>query len=287
MECEYCKYEYSLSNISRHVKYYCKFNPNRIIKPKITCEYCMNEFSNKWSLKDHLAKYCKNKPKLLISNKKIDKCNSKTILRIKQKLNKPSDKQAYKQESASQVDKQESDKQVDKQESEANSKSDTGNLILDKIIDKLGKKELGLDYLIGNFLTKNYERIIEKSYLEDRGSDDYPFACKKQFHFRYYNKDNEMVDDIDGTSLSKTIHKGIQNAALTVSIIIIKKHIDGDNNEELYDNYDLAQLQSLVYKMSTDKSLTKIKKYLAKRVLNPNHPYFKAHYSSTNNELIY
>ena len=52
-------------------------------------------------------------------------------------------------------------------------------------------------------------------------------------------------------------------------IIIIKKHLENNNdNDELYDSYDLAQLQGIAYKMTTNKSLNKIKKYLSTRVLN-------------------
>ena len=258
--CEYCKYEYSIPNISRHIKYYCKFNPNIVVRPKITCSYCMSELSTKGALKYHLSNYCKNKPKLLLKKK--------TVLSFKPR------------------NKHDISDNVSESDSEVKYKSDTGNSILDKIIDKLGK-EAGLDYLIGNFLTKNFEKIIEKSYLEDLGSDDYPFSCKKRYHFRYYDKNNEMIDDVNGTLLSKAIHKGIQNAALTAIIIIIKKHIDNNSNsKELYDTYDLAQLQTLVYKMTRDNSQVKIKKYLAERTLNPNHPYFKAQIIDTSKIIL-
>ena len=290
-ECPFCHYKYSSSNISRHIKYSCKFNPDKVVRQRLTCQNCGTNFCNDFSLKQHLRNHCRNKPKLIMSNKKLIKkdpvVSKKTIINsvITRKpllLMKPRNK------TASEILHVTSE---DEEDEEAELNTSTGNCILDRIIAKMGK-EIGLDYLIGNFLTKNYSNIIEKAYLENIGSDEYPFACKGRNHFRYYDKNSDLIDDVDGTLLSKTIHKGIQNAALTSSIIIIKKHLDNDNNEELYDNYDLAQLQGLAYKMTIDRSVTKIKKYLATRVLNPNHPYFKKHSSAklesgNHNGLIY
>jgi hypothetical protein len=257
----------------RHIKYFCKFNPSRIKAKRINCPHCVNDFASKAALITHLSKFCKNKPKLKLQNNKITKLEpiiSKHIVtRLKKRITLCPKLAKIEPEIHESCESSDDEVFV----------SDTGNSILDRIIDKMGK-EIGLDFLIGNFLTKKYDKIIEKAYLENIGSDNYPFVCKGRSHFRYYNKNGELVDDIDGNMLSKTIHRGIQNAGLTSSIIIIKKHLENNNdNDELYDSYDLAQLQGIAYKMTTNKSLNKIKKYLSTRVLNPNHPYFRSHSS--------
>ena len=72
----------------------------------------------------------------------------------------------------------------------------------------------------------------------------------------------------------KMIIYHIQNAVLRVTNMLIKKYVNDNESTPLYDTFDIGKVQGELCEISGQRVKTKIKKYLSKRVLNPNHPFF-------------
>ena len=61
---------------------------------------------------------------------------------------------------------------------------------------------------------------------------------------------------------------------MRVTNLLIKKYVGDSDTNPLYDTFDIGKVQSELCEISKPRIKAKIKKFLSKRVLNPNHPFF-------------
>ena len=257
--CRFCKRKFTaVSNCCRHEKHRCHLNPNRIVN-SFKCEYCSKPYSTIDSCSKH-EQLCSSKPvKRAITIKPKVKAKLKVKVKVKVK---------------------------DKAYNTGNTNPDLHQLvstkkiyyisdnILDKFQDDLGY-EGGIDFLLTNFMKHKFNHIIDKAYLEGLTSDDYPMACKGNGYFRFVDGHGNLVDDATGILLIKAIINNIQNSILRVSNILIRRYSGTEQMNSLYDAYDLGTIQKNICDMMSDKVEKHLKKYLVKRVINPNHLFFK------------
>ncbi len=290
MECKECGSFFSTrSNLNQHIRKSC--NKGVIIETDFQCEYCKMYFSTKSSLTRHINKSCKNiKRKIKILKKPIAN-SSDHIREEKTKAEIDALKRSEKQCETLTLALELALKQINKQKLELNyiKQSDIvvpikhpgpkekhpilSDNILEVLTDKLGKKE-SVNFLMTNFLEKKYGKIIEAAYLNDIMSDKYPMSCSEDNHFRYLNDKWKLIDDNGGDEIVKMIIYHIQNAVLRVTNMLIKKYVNDSESTPLYDTFDIGKVQGELCEISGPRVKTKIKKYLSKRVLNPNHPFF-------------
>ena len=252
-ECEDCHSYFSTkSNLNQHCKKYCK--KGKITITKFQCSHCKKYFSAKSSLTRHLVNLCEKKmffkPKLKPNFKQKKHKTSKIseIITTKPKL----------------------------------------NVVSDCIFLNLSKEineEDAINFLLLNFLNKNYGKIIERAYLTDIHSDEYPMVCSGSNHFRFLDGNGSLIDDPNGELLVTRVSYNIINAILRVSNSLITKYVI-DNTSKLYNTYDLRKIQGDLCIMSQKKTKNMIKKFLAKRVLNPNHPFFNQNNKTVNHIMI-
>ena len=245
-KCQICNRSYSTSgNLKRHQKKPCK-----IKKTEWQCKQCNHYYAAKCSLKKHM-----------------ETCNagfdSSTRAKAKQKLVlKP--KQIIDQTPRLQmiVHSQALDKQPV-----------VFDDILGKLTEKLGTQE-AVSFLLTNFLSKNLEKIISTCYLDGISPASYPIACSGGDHMRFLDENGIVIDDPNGDKLVKKIINNLQNALLRSNYLLIKKYIGEGDTSALYDVYDIKTIQDGIYDLFKQTNHNKIKRYLAKRLLNPNHFFF-------------
>ena len=156
------------------------------------------------------------------------------------------------------------------------------NLVLgnigDNLIDVLQEKQgqdTAINFLLDNFLAGYFIKIIDEIYLNGKNSDQIPIATCDGKHFRYLDGHNDLIDDPTGDIVVSQIINNIQNAVLRTSNILIRRYINDENQETLYDDYDVRKIQDKVCSIQNITTKNKIKKYLSKRVLNASHSFFE------------
>jgi hypothetical protein len=245
--CKSCMRSYTtLGNLKRHLKVPCKV--------KVTewkCTFCNRYYAAECSLKTHMKHSCKKKHDYLEMKKEIPIHNEKRLDSKKKLILKPK---------------------------EFAQNTNTGHtVIFDDMLEKLsinmGPKQ-ALDFLLTNFLSKNYEKIITACYLFETSSEHYPMACSGGNHFRFLDDNGSLIDDPTGDILVKKIINNIQNALLKASYLLIKKYIGEKDTTPLYEVYDIRTIQNGIYDLFKKVNHNKMKRYLAKRILNPNHYFF-------------
>ncbi len=242
MICSECGNTYSTSsNLKRHQKTYCK-GP-KVNKTKHQCEYCNKYYSTRSNLNFHISNKCVN--------------NSATKLIIVNKQEKSKKKLEFRNKKSKVI--------------QTTIISDN---ILEKLTDEMQDDQKAIDFLLTNFLNKNYGKIIERTYLHEKKSDEYPMACSGGNHFRYMDGNGQFVDDLDGGFLVNLIVSCIQNAVLKASNKLIKKYMSTGDTSKLYELYDIGKMQAGVCTLTQKITKNKIKKFLSKRVMNPNHQFF-------------
>ena len=290
--CKYCKrFIRNASNRYRHEKHYCLLNKNRVILKRVECDICGNTYSNKDNLIKYKKKYCKKKQKPLIKPKNINLVGKRPKIVIKQinrVTNQGLDLELEKQNKLLKnqiqrlkLNQHNQNNEILKLKKKLLSNNDLNanafliikNNLLELLIIKMGDSDKAIDFFLGNFITKNFSKIIDKVYLENLSSDEFPIACKGSTHFRYLDKTRLLVNDKKGDQISKLLINNIQSAGLMASNILIKKHATSNVNK-LYETYDILKIQTVAYDLTKHSYFSKIRKYLSKRVLNPNHPFF-------------
>lgn len=114
-------------------------------------------------------------------------------------------------------------------------------------------------------------KLVDKLYLEGRSSDQYPIACKDSFHFRYLDDNRDLVDDKDGSQITRQIVSGVQDAMMLANNRVILQGINCGNTDYLFsEQYDLPKIQTNVLNINQNS----VKDELAQRFTNPKHPFF-------------
>ncbi len=304
MQCSKCNRSFvSLKGLRRHQTSSACEKAQQVTM--FQCEYCLKYFSYRSGLSRHKNAFCKkakeyNEIKATVSVGK----RKKISIKAKTKVNKSKEKVSDCEDSEDSDDDSNNititnatanlnllsglTKSLKSLKSSPVSKlvikprakifSDIGTIaddILELLTIKLGDIP-AIEILLTNFMSKNYIKIINAAYLSGKSSDNYPMACAGKNHFRYINDKYMLVDDIDGEKLVKTIINNIQNAALIASNKLIRKYMGENKVGDLFEVYDLGQIQKGVCDMFTEISKIQIKKLIAKRVLNPNHQFFSS-----------
>ncbi len=239
--CKFCTKKFTaISNCCRHEKHRCKLNPNRTHKQKQTqthhkCSHCNKLFSSFNTYSDHQST-CLEKP-------------TKKIIIIKPKIK--------------------SEPVIVKKTVHY-----IGDYILDKFQTDMGHVQ-GIDFLLTNFMKHRFDLIIDKAYLSDIPSDDFPMASKDSHYFRFVDNHGNLIDDPSGKLLVNAIINNIQNSILRISNILIRRYSDTDQLGSLYEAYDLGSIQKNVCDMMSEKIRKQLSKYLSTRIINPNHLFFK------------
>ena len=246
-KCQICNRVYSTSgNLKRHQKKPCK-----IKKTEWQCEHCSQYYAAKCSLKkhmescDHIATF---KKKLILKPKtqtQTDLQNRKTPKRLQMIVNGSS----------------------------LAVQPVVFDDILGKLTEKLGTQE-AVSFLLTNFLSKNLEKIISTCYLDGISTASFPIACSGGNHFRFLDENGIVIDDPTGDKLVKKIINNLQNALLRSNYLLIKKYIGEGDTSALYEVYDIKTIQDGIYDLFKQTNHNKIKRYLSKRMLNPNHFFF-------------
>ena len=310
-KCKACgSYFSTKSNLNQHIRKSC--NKGIISATKHQCEHCNKYFSTKSSLTRHINKSCKKrKRKIMIVPKKSTRdalirsekqCETLTLaleLALKQLTKqKPLSQESQGQNQSQSQSQSQShiynalSKIKDVFESKKESVMDTSlpepdkdnnhsilsDNILETLTNQLGDEE-SVRFLMTNFLKKHYEKIIDAAYLQGKKSDKYPMACRDGYHFRYLDDNGKLIDDNGGDEIVKVMIYHIQNAVLRVTNLLIKKYVGDSDTNPLYDTFDIGKVQSELCEISKPRIKAKIKKFLSKRVLNPNHPFFDSRVS--------
>jgi hypothetical protein len=286
--CKFCKRKFTaISNCCRHEKHRCTLNPDKIIH-KFMCCFCNKNYSTLSSCTTH-EKSCPTKP-IKKSFKITPKINSTTV---KNKINSTTVKHkviatkkhinATKKNkiNATLINDVDVDVDVSSGGTDLNIDVSSGGRIYyisDDILHKFQTNMgniAGIDYLLSNFMKHQFGNIIDKAYLDDHCSDEYPMASKGNNHFRFVDNHGNLIDDSTGKLLVKAIINNIQNSILRVSNILIRRYSASEQASSLYDAYDLGKIQQNICDMLSDKIQKQLKKYLNKRIINPNHLFFK------------
>ena len=274
MQCSKCNRIFvSLKGLKRH-----KSSSACERAQKVTlfqCKYCTKYFSYRSGLSRHKKNFCKkaNEYNELQQIKTVSgKKRKKISIKPKSKINPLSGltKSLASLKTTSTISK------LIKPRSKIH--VDIGTIatdMLELLTIKLGDIP-AIELLLTNFISKNYIKIINASYLDGKSSDNYPMACSGEYHFRYIDENYMLIDDANGEKLVKTIINNIQNAALIASNKLIRKYMGENKVGDLFEVYDLGQIQKGVCDMFKDVSQIHIKKLIANRVLNPNHQFFSS-----------
>lgn len=257
-KCQICNRTYSTSgNLKRHQKKPCK-----IKKTEWQCEHCGQYYAAKCSLKKHMEScdHVAAKKKLILK----PKIRTRTRIQIQpQPLHRP----------RSQIKKTPTRLQMIVHGPALAKQPVVFDDILGKLTEKLGTQE-AVSFLLTNFLSKNLEKIISTCYLDGISAASFPIACSGGNHFRFLDENGIVIDDPTGDKLVKKIINNLQNALLRSNYLLIKKYIGEGDTSALYDVYDIKTIQDGIYDLFKQTNHNKIKRYLSKRMLNPNHFFF-------------
>ena len=252
MDCKFCGKHFSNPGGKSRHQSVCIKNPDP--KPKPKCKYCNRDFTDLSNRNRHQKNTCSKRP----PKKKI-------VFKVKTKSDfaSSSDSEPMNSRSGSGLSNK----------STINFQTITKieDNIFDKLIENIGDLDKALSFFMTNFLNSRYIKIIEKAYLDGEPSDRYPFVCKGKFFFKFLNEDGLIVEDNNGLLIMSKMVNNIQNAALRASNIFINKYMKEENSQLLFD---VRKIQTHVVDMGKTIIHNKLRKALAKRVLNPNHPYF-------------
>jgi hypothetical protein len=239
--CDACHKTFSCNRaLKRHVKESCR---GEEYKTKYQCNKCLCYYSSKNNLARHKS-ICKEEP--------IKKTPIKLkVKRIKINIDKKNKPKSY----VSLVT------------------TNIGDVVIDILKEKLGER-CAINFLLDNFLAGYYIKIIDECYINGKNSDQFPVVCKGGTHFRYLDNENTLVDDPTGELVVKQIINNIQNAVLRASNTLIRRYINDDCQESLYDDYDVKKIQDCVCSIQNKTTQNKIRKYLSKRVINSSHSFF-------------
>lgn len=286
MECSKCKRSFASSKgLRRHQNSPACERAQKVTQFK--CEHCGKYFSYRSGLSRHKSSFCKkaigfSELKHIKAVQALDVGKTKKprlLLQLKLKTKPPEPDTNPLSGLSKSLKKLSQQKPVvikPKPKKLSLNLNGMGN-IADEILEILTVKHgdvPAIELLLTNFMSKNYTKIIDAAYLDNKTSDNYPMACSGGTHFRYINSEFELVDDADGERLVKTIINNIQNAALIASNKLIRKYMGQNKVGDLFEVYDLGQIQKGVCDMFRDTTKKKVKRLIAKRVLNPNHQFF-------------
>ena len=272
MECSNCKRSFaSLKGLRRHQNSpACK---RAQMVTKFRCEHCGKYFSYRSGLSRHKNTFCKKaigytELKQIKAVQALDATGGKKKIKIKLTLKSSvtgstesnplsglsrSLKQLSQQKPVIIKPKPKPKKLV------ANGMGNIADDILEILTVRYGDVP-AIELLLTNFMSKNYIKIIDTAYLDNKSSDNYPMACSGGTHFRYINSDFELVDDADGERMVKTIINNIQNAVLMASNKLIRKYMGQNKVGDLFEVYDLGQIQKGVCDMFRDTTKKKVKR---------------------------
>ena len=286
MECSNCKRTFaSLKGLRRHQNSPACTRAQKVTK--FRCQHCNKYFSYRSGLSRHKNSVCKKaigytELKQIKAVHALDVTGSKKKLKLNLKLKCTI---ASEQGSNPLSGLSKSLKKLSQQKpvlikpkpkklmAIANGMDNIADDILEILTVKYGDVP-AIELLLTNFMSKNYIKIIDAAYLDNKSSDNYPMACSGGTHFRYINSEFELVDDADGELLVKSIINNIQNAVLMASNKLIRKYMGQNKVGDLFEVYDLGQIQKGVCDMFRDTTKKIVKRLIAKRVLNPNHQFF-------------
>lgn len=147
--------------------------------------------------------------------------------------------------------------------------------IFNRIVSQMGEQE-GVKFLLDS-LNNEAEclNIVDKVYLNGRDKNQYPIACKDNNHFRFMGPDYDVVDDIGGDLIVSKITSSVQNACLKASADLIHEHVEGNETESLYKQYDILTVQDRIKRLPTASQRERLKAGLAIKFTNPTHPFFQ------------
>lgn len=144
--------------------------------------------------------------------------------------------------------------------------------ILERLKLYLGAEE-GIDFLLSCVYKKQYNLIIQQSYLYGLKPLEYPMVKDNLGRYRYIDSRSNLINDIDGTSLAKVLTSYLQNALLKACNQLIVKYTGLDDMDPLYDKYKIHKLQKIAFELNSNTS--EMKKYLeGSALLAPTHRFW-------------
>ena len=115
-------------------------------------------------------------------------------------------------------------------------------------------------------------KLVDKLYIEGRDSNQYPIACKDRFHFRYLDDNKDLIDDKDGSRITRQIIGGVQDAMMSANNKLILQGIRRGNTDFLFsEQYNLPKIQDNLLNINPNN----VKNELVQRFTNPKHPFFR------------
>lgn len=144
--------------------------------------------------------------------------------------------------------------------------------IYTNIIEKMG--ENGNKFIMDEVISGNYDKLIDYIYVIS--NPPHPIACKPKYHFRYLDDDQNIIDDVGGHLFISKMSALIQNALLQANAHITNSYMNMESNNEdhIYNDYDMRQVQEKINKLSRPQELFKFRELLMNRFSDPNHPFF-------------
>ncbi len=241
--CDVCQKSFSCNrSLKRHKKESCK---GKEYKTRWQCNKCLRYYSSKHNLMRHtdtcLEEPVKQSPIRLKNRIKLN-------IKIEEKITEP---KSY----------------------EPLVRGKIGDNVIDILTEKYGEDN-AINFLLDNFLAGYYIKIIDECYINGMNSDQIAVVCKGGKHFRYLDNDNNLVDDPTGDIVVDQIINNLRNAILRTSNILIRRYINDESNNSLYDDYDVRKIQDSVCSIQYKTIKNKIRRYLSKRVLNASHSFF-------------
>ena len=240
--CKLCHKTFTCSrSLTRHQIESCKGKDH---KTKWQCSKCMSYYSSKYNLNRH-----------------NDKCTEEELILSpvkpkKHRLNITIEKRTHTKSYEELVI------------------GNLGDNLIDILQEKQGQDN-AINFLLDNFLAGYFIKIIDECYLNGKNSDQIPIATCDGKHYRYLDGHNDLINDPTGDLAIAQIINNIQNAVLRTSNILIRRYINEESQETLYDDYDVRKIQDKVCSIQNRTTKNKIKKYLSTRVLNASHSFFE------------
>jgi hypothetical protein len=251
------------------------YEVNRYCRHKyVSCPYCNKEFSHKSSMERHISTTCSHKIPIL----------PKPATSIVSNIGPPSVPEVdFLKEKVFLLEKQldhlrsqfgDVNRRVDEVEREPRQIIVIGDQnILNVLTAKLGGNEdMAINFLAQHVGSLKRMEVVNKLYLEGVEPDCYPIACKENYHFRYLDRENHIVDDHGGEMIVKHLGEQIQEAILEASNKLVTKYLDDSDepNDELLNTVHILQ-NNLVN--NHDKK--EFRDMLAQRVYHSKHPFFQ------------